>query len=196
MLDLTQYFCLGAALRDALERFANEVCLIEADRERENCRFTYSQFKAAALPLAAALQETGFHEGERAAIIMTNQSKWLISAYAIFYCGGVLVPLDYKLTPREHLQLLAHSRARTLVIEYHLWRAIISSPEFKDFNRQLVLVTEAPAKAELAGACRWEEVQRNAEPRFATRRRENTACIVYSSGTGGRPKGCVLTHEN
>jgi long-chain acyl-CoA synthetase len=196
MLDLTQYSCLGAALRDALERFANEVCLIEADRERENCRLTYAQFKAAGLPLAAALQERGFHEGERAAIIMTNQSKWLISAYAIFYCGGVLVPLDYKLTPREHLQLLSHSKARTLVIEYHLWRAIISSPEFRDFNRQLVLVTEAPAEAELAGACRWEEVQGNAEPTFATRRREETACIVYSSGTGGRPKGCVLTHEN
>ena len=41
---------------------------------------------------------------------MTNQSKWLISAYAIFYCGGVLVPLDYKLTASEHLQLLAHSQ--------------------------------------------------------------------------------------
>ena len=39
----------------------------------------------------------------RAAIIMTNQSKWLISAYAIFYAGGVLVPLDYKLTPVEQL---------------------------------------------------------------------------------------------
>ncbi|HYL95333.1 MAG TPA: hypothetical protein VET69_05960 [Terriglobales bacterium] len=40
MLDLNQYTCLGAALRDALERFAGEVCLIEVDRERENCRLT------------------------------------------------------------------------------------------------------------------------------------------------------------
>ena len=38
---------------------------------------------------------------------MTNQSKWLISAYAIFFCGGVLVPLDYKLTAAEQLHLLA-----------------------------------------------------------------------------------------
>ena len=55
---------------------------------------------------------------------MTNQSKWLISAYAIFFCGGVLVPLDYKLTADEQLQLLAHSKAEVLVVEYHLWRAI------------------------------------------------------------------------
>src|SRR6266568_7277467 len=141
MLDLTQYSSLGAALRDALERWPDELCLIEADRDRENLRLTYAQFKQAALPLAAALQEMGFQEGDRVAIIMTNQSKWLISAYAIFHCGGVLVPLDYKLTAAEHLQLLAHSRARFLVVEYYLWRAIMQSPEFKKQKIQTVLVT-------------------------------------------------------
>src|SRR3979411_1866720 len=122
MLDLQQYTCLGAALRDALDRFASEVCLIEAERDREKVRLTYSDFKEIALPLARALEDADFDPGDRAAIIMTNQSKWLISAYAIFYCGGVLVPLDYKLTAVEHLQLLAHSKAKVLIVEYHLWR--------------------------------------------------------------------------
>src|SRR5579864_582211 len=143
MLDLSQYTSLGAALRDALERFAGEVCLIEADRERENCRLSYRDFKQTALPLAAALQQMGLREGDRTAIIMTNQSKWLISAYAIFYGGGIIVPLDYKLTATEHLQLLAHSQARALVVEYHLWRAIMAAPGFNDFKAEFVLVTEA-----------------------------------------------------
>src|SRR5579872_6611252 len=125
MLDLTQYSSLGAALKDALDRWPNETCLIEADREREKTRLTYAQFKEAALPLAAALQEYGFAPGDRAAIIMTNQSKWLISAYAIFYCGGVLVPLDYKLTPPEQIKLLEHSKVDVLIVENHLWRAIM-----------------------------------------------------------------------
>ncbi|MGH9731900.1 MAG: AMP-binding protein, partial [Candidatus Acidiferrales bacterium] len=107
MLDLREYSSLSTALRAAFERWPGEICLIEADRDRENCRLTYRQFKEAALPLARALQDAGFAAGARAAIVMTNQSKWLISAYAIFYCGGVLVPLDYKLTATEHLQLLA-----------------------------------------------------------------------------------------
>ncbi|HXP47082.1 MAG TPA: AMP-binding protein, partial [Terriglobales bacterium] len=196
MLDLHQYESLGAALRDALERWPDEVCLIEADRDRENCRLTYSDFKQMALPLARALQDSGFREGDRAAIIMTNQSKWLISAYAIFHCGGELVPLDYKLTAREHLQLLAHSKANVLVTEHHLWRAIVASPGFKDLGVQTVLVTEASTSADLAGAKRWEEFKAEGEPRFVPRRRQDPACIVYSSGTGGRPKGCVLTHEN
>ncbi len=196
MLDLRNYDSLGAALRDALERCPDEICLIEADRDRENCRLTYRQFKEAALPLARALQQAGFRAGDRAAIIMTNQSKWLISAYAVFYAGGVLVPLDYKLTPREHLELLAHSTARLLIVEYHLWRAITEAPGFRDFRAATVLVTEAPAGVDLAGARRWEEAQGAGAPEFVPRGRKDWACIVYSSGTGGRPKGCVMTHEN
>src|SRR4051794_13348374 len=196
MLDLGQYTFLGAALRDALERFSKEVCLIEAERDREKLRLTYSDFKEIALPLARALEDADFDPDERAAIMMTNQSKWLISAYAIFYCGGVLVPLDYKLSAAEHLQLLAHSKAKVLVVEYHLWRAIMESPDFQNIGTKIVLVTEAPLGADLAGAFRWEDFKRKGAPDFVMRQKEDTACIVYSSGTGGRPKGCVLTHEN
>ena len=196
MLNLDQYSCLGAALRDALDRWPNEVCLIEADRDREKTRLTYSDFKDVALPLARALEDAELYSGDRAAIIMTNQSKWLISAYAVFYRGGVLVPLDYKLSAAEHLQLLAHCKAKFLIVEYYLWRAITRSPEFKNHKLKKVLITEAPLGADLAGAYRWEEFRRKGDPDFVTRQREDVACIVYSSGTGGRPKGCVLTHEN
>jgi long-chain acyl-CoA synthetase len=196
MLDLDQYNSIGAALSDALDRWPNETCLIEADRERERTRLTYSDFKLLASPLARALQDAEFRAGDRAAIIMTNQSKWLISAYAIMQSGGVLVPLDYKLTAAEHLQLLAHSKAQFMVIEYHLWRAITQDPEFKNHKVKIVLVTEAPPSADLRGGYRWEEFRRKGEPTLISRKRQDPACIVYSSGTGGRPKGCVLTHEN
>lgn len=196
MLNLDQYSSLGAALREALDRWPEETCLIEADRDREKVRLTYSDFKATALPLTRALQDANAGPGTRAAIIMTNQSKWLISAYAIFYCGGILVPLDYKLTADEHLQLLAHSKAEILIVEYYLWRALMQAPAFKDHKLRTVLVTEAPLRAELGGAFRWEEFRRKGDPIFVPRKREDAACIVYSSGTGGRPKGCVLTHGN
>jgi long-chain acyl-CoA synthetase len=197
MLDLSKYQSIGEALKDSLEEFANEVCLIEADREREKERLTFRDFKERAHPLAKALQESGFSAGDRASIIMTNQSKWLITAYAIFFSGGVLVPLDYKLTPEEHWQLLKHSGASVLVTEYPIWRQL-SAAEGRAIaaNVRTVLVTEAPANADLAGARRWEEFCGEGEPVFAPRERKDTACIVYSSGTGGRPKGCMMTHEN
>jgi long-chain acyl-CoA synthetase len=197
MLDLSKYQSIGAALKDALDQFAIEVCLIEADRERERERLTYRDFKESAHPLAKALEDGGFSAGDRASIIMTNQSKWLISAYAIFFAGGVLVPLDYKLTPEEQWQLLKHSGAVVLITEYPIWRQLSASPgRAAATNVQTVLVTEAPANADLAGAQRWEKSRGAGDPAFVVRKRSDTACIVYSSGTGGRPKGCMMTHEN
>src|SRR5467141_1108679 len=197
MLDLSKYQSIGEALRDALIQYSNGVCLIEADREREKERLTYRDFKERAHPLSKALQNGGFSAGARASIIMTNQSKWLISAYAIFFAGGVLVPLDYKLTPDEQWQLLKHSNASVLITEYPIWRQLSNSAgRAAAANVQTVLVTEAPANADLTGAQRWEEFRGAGEPVFIARKRADTACIVYSSGTGGRPKGCMMTHEN
>jgi long-chain acyl-CoA synthetase len=197
MLNLANYQSIGEALKDALDRFAKEVCLIEADREREKERLTYREFKERSHLLARALQDAGFMAGERAGIIMTNQSKWLISAYAIFFTGGVLVPLDYKLTPEEHWQLLKHSGTRLLITEFPIWRQLsVSAGRSTATKLQTVLVTEAPANADLAGALRWEEFRGAGEPVFVPRSRSDTASIVYSSGTGGRPKGCMMTHEN
>jgi long-chain acyl-CoA synthetase len=197
MLDLTKYSSVGAALRDAMQQFADEVCLIEADREREKHRLTYGEFNARALPLAKAMQNGGFSAADRASIIMTNQSKWLISASAIFYSGGVLVPLDYKLTPAEHWQLLRHSGTKILITEYPIWRQLATSPGRANApNVQTILVTEAPPSADLSGARRWEDFKAQQSPTFISRERKDVASIVYSSGTGGRPKGCMMTHEN
>ena len=197
MLDLKKYSSIGEALRDALETWPLEVCLIESDRGEEKLRLTYADFKSRALPLAKSLENSGFTAGARASIIMTNQSKWLLSAYAIFYCGGTLVPLDYKLRPDEQWKLLQHSNASVLITEYPIWRQLSVSPaRAAAENVRLVLVTEAPANADLAGAQRWESLHGTGDPVFVPRTRADLACIVYSSGTGGTPKGCLMTHEN
>ena len=194
--DLSPYSSIGEALRVALEKWQGHLCLIEADRERENCRLSYNDFKGAAHVVASALQSSGFAEADRAAIIMSNQSKWLIAAYAVFYSGGVLVPIDFKLTPAEHLALLAHAQTRSLIVEFPIWRALTQSPGFSKLSAVQVLVTEAPKNVDLKGAQRWEECERTTSPSFVPRQRTDVACVVYSSGTGGRPKGCMLTHHN
>jgi long-chain acyl-CoA synthetase len=197
MLDLKKYESIQEALREALETYAPEVCLIESDRGEEKVRLKYHEFKKRALPLAKALQEAGVRAGDRVAIIMTNQSKWLISAYALFHCGATMVPLDFKLQPEEHWQFLKHSGASMLIAENAFWRQLSVAPQRAQApNLKTVLVTEAPANAELSGARRWEEMQGTGDPVFVARKKKDLASILYTSGTGGQPKGCMLTHEN
>ena len=197
MLDLPKYSSIGEALRDALESFAPEVCLIESDRGEEKLRLTYHDFKNRALPLAKGLQGLGVAVGDRVSIIMTNQSKWLISAYAVFFCGATLVPLDFKLKPEEQWHLLKHSGAKTLITEYGIWRQLAASPSRASAtNLQAILATEVAENADLFGALRWEQTRGTQPPVFIPQKRQDLACIVYSSGTGGTPKGCMMTHEN
>ena len=64
MLDLAKYQSIGAALKDALDQFANEICLIESDREREKERLTYRDFKDRAYAACECVAASRFR-GER-----------------------------------------------------------------------------------------------------------------------------------
>ena len=196
MLNLDQCSCLGAALRDALERWPNEVCLIESDRNREKTRLTYSDFKETAHAPGTGIAGCRFRP-RRPCCHHHDQSvqvaDFRVRHFSHWWRAG---PARLQAHGAEHLQLLAHSHAKFLVVEYHLWRPITRAPEFSSIKLKTVLVTEAPLGADLAGAFRWEDFRRKGEPEFVRRQRDDAACIVYSSGTGGRPKGCVLTHEN
>ncbi|MDL1871596.1 hypothetical protein FBR05_05280 [Deltaproteobacteria bacterium PRO3] len=189
-----KFSSLGEALRDACERFAGRVALIEADREEERQRWTYRQAREEAERFAANLQAKKFAPEDRCAIVMSNQGKWLLSAMGVFWAGGVLVPLDFKLGPQDWLRLIRHSEPKVLVVEWQFWRQILEAGRLpQDFPK--TFVTEAPAGAELGGAWRWEEGA-GENFQYRDRRPEDVAAIVYSSGTGGAMKGCMLTHAN
>jgi long-chain acyl-CoA synthetase len=184
----SSYSSLGELLRDALIQYKTEIALIETNRKRENRRLSYRDFKREASRIAVGLQQANIGADSRVAILMSNQSKWLLSAYAVLYRGATLMPLDYKLSAREQLALLEHGRPAVLIVEYPLWRKL------ENLNVALVLVTEAPAGEDLGTAQRLESFGDAQEPQFIPRERGDIATIVYSSGTGGAPKGCMLSH--
>lgn len=194
MLFFDRLSCVGEALRDAMVTFKTNTALIEADRHRENGRWTYRELRQEAERFGALLQTHGFEPGDRCAIIMQNQSKWIFSGLGGFWVGAVLVPIDYKLTVPEQLALVEHCKPKVLVTEYSTWNKM-QREDLASLSNTLVLVTEAPEGAELGKAMRWES-----EPGRAFtlhhRERDDVACIVYSSGTSGTPKGCMLTHDN
>lgn len=197
MLTLSHVNSIGDALRDACITYKSNTALIEVDRHRENGRWTYRELRREAERFGALLQSHDFAAGDRCAIIMQNQAKWLMSALGALWAGATLMPLDYKLTAKEQLALVEHGKPRVLVTEYAAWRDLQKASQGNPaaLEKTLVLVTEAPDGAELGPALRWES-ECSGELRHEARTREDVACIVYSSGTSGTPKGCMLTHDN
>jgi long-chain acyl-CoA synthetase len=194
MLDLGKIPSLGEALRDATISFKSRTALIESDRHRETGRWTYAELRDGAAAFGGALQALGFAAGDRCAILMQNQAKWLIGATGALWAGATLVPLDYKLTAPEQHALITHAKPRVLLTEWPTWEKLSREPGHA-FETVLVVVTEAPQDARLGRARRFEDL--TGKPlTFAARTRDDVACIVYSSGTGGTPKGCMLTHAN
>jgi long-chain acyl-CoA synthetase len=194
MLDLARLSCLGEALRDAVLTFKTNTALIEADRHRENLRLSYTELRRAAEGFAGDLAAHGFSPGDRCAILMSNQARWAIGGLGALWAGAVLVPLDYKLTPEEQLALIAHARPKVLFTEYPILRALLKL-DVSALERTRIIVTEAPERADIGPALRYEALSPG-KFELRLRTREDVACIVYSSGTSGTPKGCMLTHGN
>ncbi len=194
MLHLERISCLGEALRDTCVAHKSREALIEAERHRENGRWTYAELRAAAERFAARLQARGVQPGDRVAILMQNQARWLIGATGALWAGAVLVPLDYKLTAPEQAALLAHGQPKVLLTEYATYRKLREAAA--DLSDRTVFVTDAPDGEDLGGAIAWDDGAEDGPFTYHARARDDVACIVYSSGTGGTPKGCMLTHGN
>jgi long-chain acyl-CoA synthetase len=185
-LDPASYACLGEMLQDALLQFKPLTALIETDRKNQVRQLSYLDLWRQGGRLAGWLEAHGVGAGSRVAILMQNQPSWIVSAYAAFLRGAVVVPLDYKLEPAEQRALLAHARPSVLVTEAPVWRRLEGA------DVPIVLVVDGTAPAVVP----WEAAVSHDGPpgTLVSRRREDPATIVYSSGTGGRPKGCVLSH--
>jgi len=194
ILDLSKYRSLGEAFWRRLLEHGKSVALIEVDRDQEVNRCTYEEVGREASRVAALLQEQGFQVGDRCAIVMSNQSKWILSAIGIYLAGGVIVPIDYKLTSQEQETYLRHCKEKMVVTEWPIWEKW-AKDGLKFPKSVKVWVTDAPPDEKLKGALRWEGTSAQAF-QFKTRERNDICAILYSSGTGGQMKGCMLTHGN
>lgn len=173
---------LGGLLREAALTFKGQDALVECSRRRETARRSFLDLYREGARAARRFADLGVGPDDRVALWATNQSAWLLTAYAVFHRGAVLVPVDAKLTPDEAAAVMRHSGARLLVAEYGMWR------RRADWGVPSLLLEAPEGQGE-----RFEDLPAEGIDPVA-RSRSDLATIVYSSGTGGRPKGCMLEH--
>jgi long-chain acyl-CoA synthetase len=183
---------LGTALDQALLAHATLPLLVEYDRQRLQHRWQGHRVRAEARRLCRLLQDDGVQPGDHVGLWMSNRNAWIVSAIAIWWAGGVLVPLDIKLAPADMVPLLDHARCRLLVTELSQWTLATRQGHLPALPVRLTDALPTPCPDHVRA---WEETTDLPASR-ATRRGEDIAALVYTSGTGGTPRGCLISHSS
>ncbi|MEU0699117.1 AMP-dependent synthetase/ligase [Streptomyces niveus] len=155
---------------------------------------TATQFLAEVRAVAKGLIASGIRPGERVALMSRTRYEWVLLDFAIWSAGAVTVPV-FETSSAEQVQwILGDSGTAAVVVESDAHAAAVRSVSDGLPELRHVWQIDKGCVAELtaAGAEITEAV---VDERSATAKADDPATIVYTSGTTGRPKGCVLTHR-
>lgn len=157
-------------------------------------RYTYAQLNARANRLANFLQERfGVHKGERVSILAYNSVVYVDLLYGLAKIGAIFAPLNWRLTAHELTYIVNDCQPRVLIYE----------PEFEATISEMRSNVNVEHYMRLGdthsdGTHSYEnELERasDQEPERPSLDGETPYCILYTSGTTGRPKGAVLPHR-
>ncbi|MEU2180373.1 AMP-dependent synthetase/ligase [Streptomyces thermolilacinus] len=156
---------------------------------------TAKDFLAEVRAAAKGLIARGVRPGERVALISRTRYEWVQLDFAIWSAGAVTVPVYETSSPEQIQWILGDSGAVAAIVESAAHAEAVES--VRDALPALAHVwrIDGGAVEELTEAGR-EVSDETLEERGATAKADDAATIVYTSGTTGRPKGCVLTHRN
>jgi long-chain acyl-CoA synthetase len=147
---------------------------------------TYAELDDATARVAGLLRARGIDAGDRVGIMLPNVPQFAVTYYGVLRAGGTVVPMNVLLKEREVAFYLGDPEAK-LVFAWH---------EFADAAR--AGAQEAGAECILVEPAEFQSLVAGVEPvsDVAQRSGEDTAVILYTSGTTGKPKGAELTHAN
>ncbi|KQM67766.1 AMP-dependent synthetase [Sphingomonas sp. Leaf17] len=151
--------------------------------------------------LATALTALGLKRGDRVMLVSENRPEWCISDLAIMAAGCVTVPTYTTNTERDHSHIIENSGARAVIVSTAKLARTLMPAIFRAANAQIVIGMEEVRIAQSSvDVHHWHSLiaQHPADPEQVAARadfvREDLACIIYTSGTGGSPRGVKQHH--
>ncbi|MEN8653226.1 AMP-dependent synthetase/ligase [Streptomyces sp. 21So2-11] len=156
---------------------------------------TATEFLAEVRTAAKGLIASGVQPGDRVALMSATRYEWVLLDFAIWSSGAVTVPV-YETSSAEQVQwILGDSGATAVITENDAHRAAVESVRERLPALEHIWQIDQDAVGQLrsAGAGVTEET---VDERSAAAKADDPATIVYTSGTTGRPKGCVLSHRS
>lgn len=184
--------------------FLKRALVAHAQKEAVVCgplRLTYAEFGERVNRWANAMRGLGVEKGDRVAILSQNCHRVLEAFFGTPLLGSILMPLNFRLVSEDFLYILNHGGAKVIVVEEGLTQLIDPIRDRLETVERFIIARddEGSQSPDEASWTDYESLLARAssdKPRPAEIDENETAALLYTSGTTGRPKGVMLTHRN
>jgi long-chain acyl-CoA synthetase len=172
---------LAGLLTASAERDPDHVAI-----KLDDVELTYAALNGASAHIAGLLAEHGFAPGDRVGIMLPNVPYFPVCYYGVLRAGGIVVPMNVLLRKREVAYYLSDSGARLLFA----WHGFAEDAQAgaEEAGARCLLVEPGQFEQQVGAATPDTTVVDTAD--------DETAVLLYTSGTTGQPKGAELTHAN
>jgi len=175
-----------------------------AKRDGTYAAWHWPEVARQARAIAHGLRAIGIQPGDRVALVAENRPEWLIADVAIMAAGAITVPAYTTNMPDDHLHVLDDSGARAVIVSTSALLKRVLPAAARASRLGTVIAIEPPQVGQSSGyeLMSWEGLIARGEAEggdavpdtVTTASRTDTACLIYTSGTGGAPKGVMLSH--
>ena len=164
---------------------------------------SYNEAARQVATLADSLKRMGLKPGDRVMLVSENRPEWLISDLGIMAAGCVTVPTYTTNTTRDHQHILANSGASAVIVSTQkLAKALLPAVLFASECKHIISIDEiiTGQSQDVAQFHHWDDLVSGPsdigalEKRMAKVKRRDLACLIYTSGTGGAPRGVMQHH--
>jgi long-chain acyl-CoA synthetase len=164
---------------------------------------SYNEAARQVASLADSLKRIGLKSGDRVMLVSENRPEWLIADLGIMAAGCVTVPTYTTNTTRDHQHILANSGASAVIVSTQkLAKALLPAVLFASDCHHVISIDDiiTGQSPDVAQFHHWDELVSGGadigalEQRMAGVGRNDLACLIYTSGTGGAPRGVMQHH--
>ncbi len=152
---------------------------------------------------AKALRKMGLEKGDRVMLVSENRPEWCIADLGIMAAGCVTVPTYTTNTQRDHQHIMNNSAARAIIVSTAKLAKTVMPAAVRSSEAEFIIAME-PLPTTQQGQLsvhHWADMAqgtdadvRATESAMATVTRDDLACLIYTSGTGGAPRGVMQHH--
>ncbi len=165
---------------------------------------SWAEVAAQVCMVAEQLRKLGLKDGDRVMLVSENRPEWCIADLAIMAAGCITVPAYTTNTERDHQHVLENSSARAVIVSNSkLAKPLLPAVLRSGFGTQIISIE--PLGQTQSGAIEYHDwaglvagdpakARKAVQARIAKIKRADTACIIYTSGTGGAPRGVMQHH--